>query len=207
MKRVRQNQNMIILTVFFCLMACGFAAGKKEPLLREPLMEPLVAHALIREADWTYNWQINLPIKVDECIDRVFLHDQYLYVLTDKNILFCIDRQQGKTLYATLLCPADLPVCSPLFYEGRLTFVAGNQIHIFDPSNGTTRLGEAMYQVGNIFECGVSRNKAFIYMTGSDNRLHVFSHRVFPRVGSKRQQRAESSYRTPHKPIIPYNLI
>ncbi|MBL7214352.1 MAG: PQQ-like beta-propeller repeat protein [Phycisphaerae bacterium] len=174
MKPVRQPQKTVIVIVFFCLMSGVFAASKK-PLLREPLVTALVPHALIRQAGWTYSWQINLPVKTNEQIDRVFLHDQYLYALTDTNILFCIDRQEGKTLYAVTLCQKDLPLCSPIFYEGRLGFIAGNQIHVFDPSNGIVQEAEAIEQVGNIFECGVSRNTDFIYITGSDKRLHAIS--------------------------------
>ena len=174
MKHIREPQSRVILTVFLCLTAGLFAASKKIDI-REPIMEPLVPHALIREAGWTYNWQINLPVKTNEQIDRVFLHDRYLYALTDTNILFCIDRQKGKTLYTVALCEKDLPLCSPIFYKGRLSFIAGNQIHVFDPSTGVVQGAESMEQVGNIFECGVSRNEEFIYVTGSDNRLHVFS--------------------------------
>ena len=149
MKLVRQHQKTVVLMVFFCMMAGVFAAGKKQTLLREPLMTPLVPHALIQQAGWTYNWQINLPIKVNEKIDRVFLHDKYLYVLTDRNILFCVDRQQGRTSVRshTVLRRTCLSV-PPIFYEGRLAFMAGNQIHVFDPSNGTTQQGEAIEQVG-----------------------------------------------------------
>jgi outer membrane protein assembly factor BamB len=175
MKPVRHERNKVILTVFFCITAGVFALGRKPASIREPLMTPLVPHALIREAGWSYDWQLNLPVKTNEQIEQVFVHGRYLYALTDMNVLFCIDRQMGRTLYVVAVCRRDLPLCPPLFYEGRLIFVVGNRIHVFDPSSGTIEQGEGIPQVGNIFSCGVSRNEEFIYMTGSDNRLHVIS--------------------------------
>lgn len=175
MKLVRQHQTAVFVMLFFCLAAAVIAAGKKEDPLREPLMAPLVPHALIQQAGWAYDWQLNLPVKVDEQIDRVFVNDRYLYALTNTNILFCIDRQKGRTLYVVSVSEKDLPLCSPIFYGGLLVFIAGNHIHVFDPSSGILRQAESIGQVGNIFECGVSRNDQFIYITGSDNRLHVIS--------------------------------
>lgn len=175
MKRARHNQTVVSLMLFLCLAGGLIAAGKKEDPLREPDLTPLVPHALIRQAGWSYDWQVNLSIKASEQIDRMLVHGDYLYVLTDTNILFCIDRLQGRTLHAVSIGRKNVPVCSPIFYEGILGFIVGNQILVFDPSNGTLQQAQAMEQVGNIFECGVSRNEQFIYITGSDNRLHAIS--------------------------------
>lgn len=174
MKLVKQNQKTVIFMLMLCL-AVNVSAASKKARLREPLMTELVPDTLIRQAGWTCDWQLNLPLKTDEQIGRMFVYGQYLYVLTDTNILFSIDRQQGKTLSVVTLCQRDLPLCSPIFYEGRLGFIAGNQFHVFDPLSGLVQEAEAIEQVGNIFECGVSRNTDYIYITGSDKRLHVIS--------------------------------
>jgi outer membrane protein assembly factor BamB len=150
------------------------AAGQKAEV-RDSQTEPLVSSALIQEAGWQKNWQLNLPVKADEQIDRVFIHGPYVYALTDSNILFCVDREKGRTLYAVIVCQRTLPLCSPLFYEGQLGFIAGNQFHVFDPSNGQIHQAEAIEQVGNIFACAIARNSDYIYIAGSDNRLHVIS--------------------------------
>ncbi len=174
MKRPLHKQTMIAAAVLLCLSAAVSAAGKKVQI-RQPQTEELVSGTLIRQAGWMSNWQLNLPVKTNEQIDRLFIHGTYLYALTDTNILFCIDRQKGRTLHAVTLCQPDLPLCSPIFYEGRLGFIAGNQIRVFDPSSGVVQEAEAIEQVGNIFECGVSRNTDYIYIAGSDRRLHAIS--------------------------------
>ena len=174
MKSTLQKQTVIVAALLLCLSAVVSAAGKKVQL-RQPQTEDLVSGSLIRQAGWMSNWQLNLPVKTNEQIDRLFIDENYLYVLTDSNILFCVDRQKGRTLHAVTLCQPDLPLCSPIFYGGRLGFIAGNQIHVFDPASGVVEDAQAIKQVGNIFECGVSRNTDYIYIAGSDRRLHAIS--------------------------------
>lgn len=168
------HKRTVAALMLLCLSTMVSAAGKKIEI-REPQTAELVSHTLIRQAGWTPNWQLNLPVKTNEQIDRVFIDGAYLYALTDTNVLFCMDREKGKTLYAVTLCQPELPLCSPIFYQGRLGFIAGSEFHVFDPSNGVVDAAEAIDQVGNIFSCGVSRNTDYIYITGSDRRLHAIS--------------------------------
>ena len=177
MKRVGKDQNIVFFISFFCLAVSVFAAGKKVaiPEPKPETTEELVSQTLIRQAGWMYNWQLNLPIKTNETIERLYVFDEYLYVLTDTNILFCIHRKEGRTLFSIRLSGQGLPVCDPLYYEGKLYFMTGNQMKSFDPSTGTIQQKEIFEQVGDTFECGVARNSDYIYMTGSDMRLHAIS--------------------------------
>ena len=174
MKISRKNQIAVCLMLLVCLSGGIFAAGQKPPF-RQPLTTELVPHALIQEAGWTYNWQLNLPVKPHEQIDRLYVFADYLYALTDTNVLFCVNRKKGQTLYSVRLCSDRLPMCDPLYYEGRLGFISGNQMIIFNPSTGLVQQREVFEQVGDAFKCAVARNREFVYMAGSDRRLHVLS--------------------------------
>lgn len=173
MKRMRPCL-VFLFAVLFCLPSGLFAAGKKTDI-REPLMVPLIPHALIRRAGWTYNWQISLPVKARESIERMQVYGDYLYVLTDSNILFCVQRRQGRMLYSVQVSPEGLPVCDPFFYGDRPAFISGNQIRLFDPATGVLQQAQVFEHVGDTFQCGVARNENYIYLTGSDNRLHAIS--------------------------------
>ncbi len=174
MKISRKNQIVVCLMLLVCLPA-GIFAADQELQFRQPLTAELVPHALIRDAGWTYNWQLNLPIKTREQIDSLFIFAEYLYVLTDTNILFCVDRKQGRTLCSVRLCSERLPVCAPLYYKGQLGFISGNQMNIFDPSTGLLQKREVFEQVGDTFKCALARNSEYVYVAGSDRRLHVLS--------------------------------
>jgi len=175
MKSVLSHHKKVIAAVFLCLASGLFAAGKKPNPIREPQMNPLVPHALIREAGWTYNWQIHLPVRTNEAIDRIYVLGDYLYVMTDSNVLFCVQRREGRMVHSIRLAPKGVPVCAPTVHEQSIAFISGNQMRLFDPRSGLFVQTEEFQHVGNTFECGVAQNDNYIYVTGSDNRLHAIS--------------------------------
>ncbi|MHC5085715.1 MAG: outer membrane protein assembly factor BamB family protein [Planctomycetota bacterium] len=135
----------------------------------------LVPAELIREAGWTHNWQMNLPLKPGEKIDRLRVLGPYLYAITDTNVLFCINRKDGRVTSSTQLSASRLPVCRPAYYEEKFWFMVGAEMLVFDPSFGDFTLREKFPQVGNSAECGLARNKDYVYISGSDNRLHAIN--------------------------------
>ena len=135
----------------------------------------LVSAELIQEAGWTHNWQMNLPLKPGERIDRLRVMDSRLFAITDTNVLFCIDRKDGRVTSSTQLSASRLPVCRPAYYEDKFWFMVGGEMLVFDPSFGDFTLREKFPQVGNSAECGLARNKDYVYISGSDNRLHAIN--------------------------------
>lgn len=135
----------------------------------------LICAELIREAGWAHNWQMNLPLKADEKIDRLQVFGPYLYALTDTNILFCIDRTDGRVQSSTRLSASRLPVRRPAYYDEKFWFMVGGEMLVFDPAIGDFSLKEKFPQVGNSAEGGLARNKDFLYISGSDNRLHAIN--------------------------------
>ncbi|MHC4256990.1 MAG: hypothetical protein ACYSUH_01130 [Planctomycetota bacterium] len=126
----------------------------------------LVPAELIREAGWTHNWQMNLPLKPGENIDRLSVLGPYLYAITDTNVLFCINRKDGRVTSSTQLSASRLPVCRPAYYEEKFWFMVGGEMLVFDPSFGDFTLREKFPQVGNSAECGLARNKDYVYISG-----------------------------------------
>ena len=96
----------------------------------------LVSAELIREAGWTRNWQMNLPLKTGEKIAQLNVMGPRLYAMTDTNILFCIDRKKGRIGCSSQLSSSQLPVCKPLYYEDKFWFIVGSEMLVFDPAVG-----------------------------------------------------------------------
>lgn len=141
----------------------------------QPASTELVAPSLVDRAGWTSDWQLKLPIRGDEAVDRMFVFDQYLYVLTDSAMLFCVDRAAGSVRFVMPLTSRRLPVCPPDYVEKKLWFLVGNEVVAVDPWSGTISERHSFDYIGNAFECGLAINESYVYITGSDRRLHTFS--------------------------------
>ncbi len=135
----------------------------------------LVSTELIQEAGWSRNWQMNLPLKPGEKIDRLGVMGPRLYAITDTNVLFCINRKEGQMQCSSQLSASQLPVCRPTYYEDKFWFIVGSEMKVFDPNIGNFTIEETFPQVGSSAECGLARNKEYLYISGSDNRLHAIN--------------------------------
>lgn len=159
-------KKMIILTSF--LVLCGIGAANQAG-------DDLVSTELIKEAGWTRNWQINLPLNSGEKIDQLALVGSRLFVITDTNVLFYIDRKDGRVQSSSRLTAGQLPVSRPVYYENKFWFIVGSEMMVFDPVIGDFVLKEKFPQIGNSAECGLTRNNEYVYISGSTNRIHAIN--------------------------------
>lgn len=159
---------------YMVLFSLAGAAGVKTQYLSQDTA-PLVSMGLIREAGWTENWQMNLPLKQKEKIDRMAVLGPYLFMMTDSNVMFCINRDKGNVQFTKQLSVGRLPVNRPLYYEDKFWFIVGSEMLVFDPAVGDFTIKEKFAQIGSSAECGLTRNKDYIYISGSDNRIHVIN--------------------------------
>ena len=137
--------------------------------------DALVSAELIREAGWKHDWQMNLPLKPGEKIDRLGVMGPRLFAITDTNVLFCIDRKDGRVQSSSQLSASRLPVRRPAYYDDTFWFIVGSEVMVFDPAIGDFTIKEKFPQVGNSAEGGLARNKDYLYISGSDNRLHAIN--------------------------------
>lgn len=134
----------------------------------------LVRPELLSQAGLQFAWQIQLPLKPHEQVERLNVFGDYLYVLTDQNFFFCIDRSTGAIRTLLQIATAGLPVLPPLYFQGNSAFLVGQELKIFDPVTGqpprTMKLSQMDGSRG-----GIAQNSKFVYICGSDNRLYVFT--------------------------------
>lgn len=172
-----------VISVMYVMVWWGCAAAQTVPQNATPTSE-LISPALIDRAGWTMNWQLKLPLRASETVDRIVIFDEYLYVLTDRNVLFCINRQAGTMRFVTPLAPRGLPICDPISFENNLLFMVGNELVVVDPWAGTIAERYSFAQIGNTYECGLAMNSEYVYLTGSDARLYAYSRDGYWRVFS-----------------------
>lgn len=137
--------------------------------------DPLVSPTLIAEAGWTKNWQINLSLQGSGKIDRIGVLGPDLYVMTNQNIFYLINRQTGLVRYSRRLSTAQLPVQRPFLYDEKLWFLVGNELLVFDPKVGSLTTETRFKQFAVSSNYAFSRNTKNLYVGGADNRLHVLN--------------------------------
>jgi outer membrane protein assembly factor BamB len=118
-------------------------------------------------------WQSNLPLKQAESVERMYVFGKYLYVLTDQNYLFCVDREKGDMRFCLQLVKAGLKVQEPQYYDGKLLFTVGNRFLILDPVAGMVTDSRQFDAVGGVVVCPAVRNCRHIFVAGLDKRLHA----------------------------------
>ena len=164
------KMNIIMAFAAVCVSAAAMGAASSNAASAE-----LISPSLIDRAGWTWNWQVKLPVRAGETVERMYVFEDYLYVLTDSNLLFCLDRATGTTRFLTPLSATRLPVCDPIYQEKKLWFLVGNMMVVVDPWAGAISEKHKFSQIGHSVECGLSLNDSFIYITGSDRRLYAFT--------------------------------
>lgn len=170
---LRDNQMLqrFLLAVFFVGGCVGIAGGATTQEADAEAM--LVSESLLKHAGLQVGWQINLPLKETERVERMFVFDKYLYVLTDRNYLFCIDRAKGSIRFCLQLVKAGLKVHEPQYYGGRLLFTVGTRIFVLDPAAGVVKESRQLVNIGRGAVCGAQRNAVHIFVAGLDKRLHA----------------------------------
>ena len=164
------------LVIFCVVIALSGQFIANDSVYADPVnTSPLVSRTLLEHSDMAQVWQINLPLKPLENIDRMRIFDDYLYVLTDSNYLFCIDRAKGTVRFGVILASASLPVCDP-YYDGQnLTFIVGNRIISLDPDSGVINRSRDLPNVGRSAVCAMDGNDKFFYVPGANKRLNVLA--------------------------------
>ena len=167
------KKGIILINLMLCAVLADAIAKKPEYPVEN--ISPLVAPELIAEAGWAQNWQISLPVKEGEKLEKIAVFGPHLYVMTDSNVMFCINRQSGKLRFTEQLSVRRLPIQKPMHYDGKFWFVVGNELLVFDPEIGDFVTKETFKQVGSGIGSGLARNEKFIYISGSDKRLHAMN--------------------------------
>ena len=157
--------------ICMAIIAVGFCSAEESVSAESVESSALVSRTLLEHAGMRQAWRIDLPLKQDENIGRMLIFDKYLYVMTDSNYLFCIDRAKGKVRFGLDIATAGLPVCDPYYDGENLIFMVGNRLMIVSPNTGTITDSEVLSSIGRSAACSFAGNDEHYYIPGSNRRL------------------------------------
>ncbi len=136
---------------------------------------PLVSNAaiyekLLNQAGLKTAWQNAISLNLNEKVQKITVLGDYLYILTDNNYLFCLDRHTGNLRFGIPAAAAKLPVFEPADYNNVAYIVAANNLIAVDLQQGAE-----LYRKKIPFSVSAPAavNSSYFYFPGMDNVLHA----------------------------------
>jgi outer membrane protein assembly factor BamB len=132
---------------------------------------PIISPALLDHAGLQTTWDQKLPLREGEKFATVTLLGDRLYLRSDRNYLWSLDRVTGAVIFSRSLAPTGIPVLGLTTYENTLISVIGNKLAELDVNTGTER---RVSDLKLSIVAPPTRNNRFFYIGAADRRLHVF---------------------------------
>ena len=153
--------SLVILTAL-CVVQNGFAV--------ESSSRGLISSELLRHAHLKVLWENELPIKDTESVKQLLVLGSRVYVVSDKDYIISLNRDNGKIVFGKTFKPAGLLAGGFKLYEDELLYVSGSRLIQIEAESGTER---STADLGFGMTCPAARNSSFFYVAGVDHRLHV----------------------------------
>lgn len=141
--------------------------------------KPLISPALLDHAGLKQLWQQQLPVKKGEDLATVTLLGDRLYIRSDRNYMWSLDRIEGSVVFSRSIAPRGIPVLGLVAYGNRLITVVGNQLVELDENTG---IEQRVSDLELSIVAPPVRNSQFFYVSAADRRLHVLRAKDLVRV-------------------------
>jgi hypothetical protein len=130
----------------------------------------MLSPSLLDHANLRFVWELTLPLKKAEKFVAISLRGDRLYLRSDRNYLWSLDRATGEVVFSRSIAPPGIPVLGLAPYESSLISVIGNKLVELDIGTGKAQ------RVSDLELSIVAppvRNGEFFYIGAADRRLHV----------------------------------
>ncbi len=165
-RRIGLFTGCLVLLVF-----ANFTHAERQADTSEALVSPLI----LTQAGLKPLWQKNLPLEKNERVSKIQVTDKLLYVLTDQNYFYALDRQKGTIKFLVQPAPSKQPLLGPTFYNGKLLFMVGKKLLILDPALGGLTKSKQLDIIAKNAAFAPVRNTEMLYIASADKRLYAFA--------------------------------
>lgn len=132
--------------------------------------EPIVSQTLLNSAGLETVWQSSLATEKNEKVQQVWLIGKGVYILTDLNYLFCLDRNTGKLIASIPLAKPGLPVLAPDVLDNTAYIIAGNIMVAIDTVSGVVLYRDP---IEFVVTASQAVNSSYFYIPSIGNKLKV----------------------------------
>ena len=193
MRRLLRNGAVAFLAIGMAgwgVAGCGSSQATRPAAAEESRESPtevsrgsgvMLSPGLLEHAGLKSVWEQTLPLKQGEKFVAVTLLGNRLYVRSDQNYLWSLDRATGEMAFNRSIAPPGIPVLGLTPYENTLISVIGNELVELDVASGKK---QRVTDLNLSIVAPPVRNGEFFYVGAADRRLHVFRAkdlvRIFP---------------------------
>ena len=134
------------------------------------ICDAIISEKLLNQAGLETVWQSAIALNPKEKVQKITILGNYLYILTNGNYLFCLDRNTGRLSFAAVAAAPKLPVFEPTVYNGIAYLIAANNLIAVDVERGAE-----IYRNKIPFSVSAAAavNASHLYIPGTDKRLHI----------------------------------
>lgn len=148
-----------------CLACFGVTAYAQDA------SDCFISKDLLDHAGLTLVWQNTLPVRKGETFDTMQLLGERLYVLSNRNYAWSLDRNTGKFVFSRALAPAGFAILGWELFADHLISVIDSRVVELDVNSGAER---HVTDLGLSIVAPPARNDQFFYISASDARLHAY---------------------------------
>jgi outer membrane protein assembly factor BamB len=131
----------------------------------------MIPPAVLDRAGLKTSWEQRLPLKKGEKFAFVTLLGDRLYLRSDQNYLWSLNRATGEVVFSRSIAPPGIPILGLVAYENSLISVIGNKLVELDINSGRE---QRVTDLELSIVAPPVRNSQFFYVGAADRRLHVF---------------------------------
>lgn len=178
MQRVLRIEAFVVLAVGMAgLGVSGCESHQTAAKSGKPAQAPtagssaMIPAGVLDHAGLKTAWEQRLPLKKGEKFTFVTLLGERLYLRSDQNYLWSLNRATGDVVFSRSIAPPGIPILGLVAYENSLISVIGNKLVELDIGSGKEqRVSDLKLSI----VAPPVRNSQFFYIGAADRRLHVF---------------------------------
>jgi outer membrane protein assembly factor BamB len=130
----------------------------------------IIDEKLLKEAGLEPVWQKAIALNPKEKVQRITIEDNYIFILTDSNYIFCLERDTGRLNFYFSVAVLGMPVLEPTVYNNIAYIVAANYLIVVDLVQG---MEIPRKEIPFPVSASIAVNASHLYIPALDKRLHV----------------------------------
>ena len=173
MLRMVQSKIVFFISIMILIVMPGCFARRKpvEPTVDVNFVtEHLIGNELLKNAGLETIWESKLPINAGDTVSQLFVRDDLIYILSKRNFIFCLDRNNSKMMFESSFGPPGFGILGFDLYDDELISIVGNRLVQIDSVSGIEKTAKNI-EFG--ITCPAGRNRDNFYIASSDNRVRI----------------------------------